>query len=158
MREIKRDRIIPFTEKEQERIKKACTFLAGNDLSSFPDGRLDIIGDEIFAVFQSYRTSPAKELSFEAHRKYIDLQYILSGTEKMLVADLAALTHEIVPYGEEDDIVFYEDPPSFSEIILTDGDYTFFATKDGHKTRCSAGQPGREIKKVIVKILAEAML
>jgi YhcH/YjgK/YiaL family protein len=156
MREIVLNKNKQFSEKEQKRITAALFFLESNDLTSFPEGRIDIINDEVFAVFQSYQTAPANELLFEAHKDYIDLQYIISGAEKMLVAEISSLLHIQEPYNKEADIIFYKDPHIFNELILRSGDYTFFTPMDGHKTRCSTGQLQQEVKKVIIKILMES--
>ena len=40
------------------------------------DGRIDIKGDEVFAIVQSYTTFPANEKRFETHKDHIDIQYI----------------------------------------------------------------------------------
>ena len=57
---------------------------------SLPDGRVDIDGEDVYALVQSYETL-AGEPRFEAHRRYIDIQYVVSGAEIIGWAPLAAL-------------------------------------------------------------------
>ena len=59
---------------------KALDF-AANFNPETPDGKIEIDGANMYAVFNTYTTSPAEDLSFEAHRKHIDLQLLLSGIE-----------------------------------------------------------------------------
>jgi len=63
--------------------KKAFNFIRENDLGSMEVGRVEIDGDDIFALVQSYDTMAAADKQFEAHKNYIDIQYIISGNEMM---------------------------------------------------------------------------
>lgn len=52
---------------------------------------------------------------------------------------------------EENDVVFYEDPPMYGQVLLREGDLIVVAPEDAHKPRCAAGEPG-PVKKVVVKV------
>src|SRR4051794_4404145 len=71
-------------------------------LTDKPLGRHDIDGDECFALVQSYTTKPIAEAKFEAHRKYIDIQFIQSGQETLLWAPVAGLAETRAYDGEKD--------------------------------------------------------
>src|SRR5690349_3536483 len=75
--------------------------------ASQPNGRSDIRGDDCFALVQSYKTKPLAEAKFEAHQKYIDIQFIQAGCESLLWAPLASLTETIQPYDAQRDLVFF---------------------------------------------------
>ncbi|MFH0790150.1 MAG: YhcH/YjgK/YiaL family protein, partial [Candidatus Omnitrophota bacterium] len=69
------------------RIKLGLEYLAGMNkdfLSNKPEGyveRVDISGRHIYVSHQVYKTKSVKQARFEAHREYIDLQYIWEGQE-----------------------------------------------------------------------------
>ena len=76
-----------------------------------PLGRHDLDGDNCFALVQTYATKPLAEAKFESHRKYIDIQFIQTGSETLLWSPLAALTKITEPYEAAKDIAFYATPP-----------------------------------------------
>ena len=43
-------------------------------------GKYDLMGDKLFVRMQEYATNPLEASLWEAHRKYIDIQFMLSGT------------------------------------------------------------------------------
>ena len=59
--------------------EQAFTFLRSTDLKSLPTGRISIDGDAIYALVQEYQTKPVDQGKWESHKRYIDIQYIVSG-------------------------------------------------------------------------------
>ena len=115
-----------------------------------PDGRLPIIGDDVFALVSSYETGPATEKRFESHRTYLDLQYVARGAERILHTPTAGLEVE-TPYDAANDIVFYAEPKVSSSLLVREGDLAVFHPGDGHKPGCMAGGK-HAVKKVVVKV------
>lgn len=115
-----------------------------------PDGRIDIAGDEVFALVSSYQTGPATEKRFESHHLYIDLQFVAAGSERILHTPTAGLGVE-VPYDDAKDIVFYAEPKVSSSLLMREGDLAFFYPGDAHKPGCMAGG-SHPVKKVVVKV------
>ncbi|MBM2838908.1 MAG: beta-D-galactosidase, partial [Deltaproteobacteria bacterium] len=62
-------------------LRNGIDFLLRPDIHLIPDGRVDIDGDRVFALVQRYETVMTDAPRFEYHRKYIDIQYIVSGEE-----------------------------------------------------------------------------
>jgi YhcH/YjgK/YiaL family protein len=130
-------------------------FAAGlNWLSTFDaalgDGRIAIDGDDLFALVQSYATTPGSEKRFESHRRYADIQFVASGRERILHTDTDALTVR-TEYDSQSDILFYDEPGASSSILLGPGHFTILWPGDAHKPGCMAG--GRdEVKKVVIKV------
>ncbi|CAN5732341.1 YhcH/YjgK/YiaL family protein [soil metagenome] len=115
-----------------------------------PDGRVEIDGDDLFAMVQSYVTSPGAEKRFESHRRYADIQYVASGRERILHTSTEGLEVES-PYDEENDITFFRDPNVSSSLLVSAGDFMILWPGDAHKPGCMAG--GREeVKKVVIKV------
>ena len=69
--------------KLNENFKIGFEFLLNNDLKSLKDGKYQIKGDEVFANIQSLTTKEKSQKKWEAHKKYIDIQYVISGKECM---------------------------------------------------------------------------
>lgn len=132
------------------RIGAGLDYLAAFDAAT-PDGRYELRGEDLFALVQSYDTAPGAEKRFESHARYVDLQFVAAGRERILHAPVHSLTVE-TPYDEEQDVAFYAEPPASSSLLLTAGHFVILHPHDGHKPGCMAG--GREaVKKVVVKAL-----
>lgn len=89
-----------------------------------------INGKNMFALHQVYRTKPVTEARFEAHRKYIDLQYVWEGEELIGITALFGL-ETIVAYDEEKDIEFYRYFPS-TMLIMRPGALAVLYPSDAH--------------------------
>ncbi|MBV9109242.1 MAG: YhcH/YjgK/YiaL family protein [Gemmatimonadetes bacterium] len=115
-----------------------------------PDGTHAIDGDEVYALVQSYDTGPATEKRFESHRRNLDIQWVASGTERILHAPVPLMEVE-TPYDEPGDIIFYAEPKASSSVLMRPDDVAIFLPPDGHKPGCMAG--GRDaVRKVVVKV------
>lgn len=88
-----------------DRFAEAFAFLAEKNFEELPDGRYEIDGENLFAVVMSYTTRPVTEVEWEAHQKYLDIQYLARGKEIIGWALLNQLTLS-KPYSEEKDIAF----------------------------------------------------
>ena len=133
-------------------VKKALDFLQGSRLHELPDGRIDIDGDRVYALVQSYESRMEKQKpTFEAHRTYIDIQYLVSGTEILGWAPLDLLTITD-PYDEEKDILLGTVPAGeWTPVGFMAGQAVVFYQIDAHAPGLAVDQPV-DVKKVIVKI------
>ncbi|MDB6170241.1 MAG: hypothetical protein JWM88_3105 [Verrucomicrobia bacterium] len=118
--------------------------------SGAADGRQEIEGDRLFALVQSYSTSPAAERKLEHHRTYADIQFMLAGEEVIEFAPLGGLP-VIAAYDEAKDFGLVRDPERRSAVLLRAGDFAVFFPEDAHKPGCAAGSPG-PVRKVVVKV------
>lgn len=117
---------------------------------ALPDGRVDLQGDDLFALVQTYDTTPGAEKRFESHRRYADIQYVAAGRERILHTSTQRLAVETA-YSEEKDIAFYQEPQASSSLLLGPGDFAVLWPGDAHKPGCMAG--GREeVRKVVLKV------
>lgn len=133
-----------------EGIRIGFDYLHAFDAAAIADGRHQIDGDRVFALVQSYDTTPATEKRFETHRRHIDIQYIVAGRERMLHLPAGTLQVE-APFDEVKDVTFYHDPAASSSLLLSRGEFAIFFPEDAHKGGCMAG--GREaVRKVVVKV------
>ena len=116
-----------------------------------PDGRHDLDGDNCFALVQSYPTRPLAQALFEAHRQYIDIQFMQAGRETILWSPLAALTQVTQPYAAERDIAFFANPPQWTPLNLQAGQFAIFFPEDGHAPGLECAGPA-EVRKVVIKV------
>lgn len=90
-----------------ERWQKAFSFLKSEGLSSLTTGRYELEGSDLIAIIDEYTTKDEQTARFEAHRKYADIQYVISGEERIGIT-LLNNTKVTVPFDEEKDIVFLD--------------------------------------------------
>ena len=65
-------------------------YLARTDLAALPLGRTDIAGDDVFVLISEGETRPPEQVKFEAHRRYIGIQFVVRGQEAIGVAPVEA--------------------------------------------------------------------
>jgi biofilm protein TabA len=114
------------------------------------DGRYELEGDRLFALVQSYTTVPAAEKRFEAHHRYIDIQFLHSGEEFIGYAPLASLT-AADEFNPKKDIGFFHEPAASTPCVLHAGDFAIFFPQDGHKPGCALRGPAA-VRKIVLKI------
>ena len=90
------------------KFKIALKFLEDNKVEDFPEGKYEIDGDNVFILIQAYTSRDEKENKWESHKKHIDIQYILSGTETIGYKSVLEL-NLAEDFFEEKDIAFYEE-------------------------------------------------
>ena len=133
-------------------LQKALDFLQNTDLSALPDGRTDIDGDKAYALVQSYETREwGEEPLFEAHRQYIDIQYVISGEEVIgwMFGDRLTST---VEYDETKDAWLNRlHAKGMTPVRLSAGQLAVLYPSDAHSPGLAAGAPA-PVKKIVVKV------
>jgi YhcH/YjgK/YiaL family protein len=127
---------------------KAFEFIHKTDFSELSDGKYEIENDKLFAMVQEYNTKDETEGKPEAHRKYIDIQYIHSGVELIGIASLS--DNVLISDEPGKDLAFYESETSF--IKLEAGMFAVFFPEDIHMPGIKLNQSAK-VKKVVVKVL-----
>ncbi|HRH95209.1 MAG TPA: YhcH/YjgK/YiaL family protein [Prosthecobacter sp.] len=135
------------------RFAKAFAFLRTVD-GTQQLGRHDIDGDQCFALVQTYETKPMEKAKFEAHRKYIDVQFIFSGRETILWAPLASMKEETMAYSEEKEAALWKLTPDFTPLHVSDGHFAIFWPQDAHAP-CIEWEKPEQVFKVVVKVAVE---
>ncbi len=135
--------------------KEAFAYLENFDPET-PDGKFQLRGTDLTGIVQRYQTKPAAQKQFEAHREYIDIQYIVEGTEILEYAQEGSFPVK-VPFNPEKDVELYSDSPNGSSSLQTGpGEYCIFFPHDVHKPGCSIGANPASVCKVVLKIRAAA--
>ena len=132
-------------------LNEGLKFIAETDFSKIEPGKIVLNDNLLFATVSEYATKPAADCKLEAHKKYIDIQFIVSGEEKIGFTTLAGQTPS-VPYNPEKDIVFYSEEVTF--LTLTSGTFAIFFPSDLHQPCVAATSPSN-VKKVVVKVAVQ---
>jgi YhcH/YjgK/YiaL family protein len=114
------------------------------------DGKHPIDGDSMFALVQTVRTEPASVKRFEAHRRYIDIQYVASGVEIIEYSTFDDL-RPVGAFDVKKDVGFFHEPASATRLVVEAGSFAIFFPHDGHKPCCAAGEPA-VVRKVVIKV------
>jgi len=126
---------------------RAFAFLRQTDLDALAPGRYTIDGEQLFAIVEHCTGRARAEAQLECHRRYIDIQLVLEGTDEMGWKALAECLSPATDYDAARDIRFFSDVPS-SWIATPAGSFCLFFPDDAHAPLVSSGF----IRKVVVKI------
>ncbi len=129
---------------------QAFDFLRTQDVATLEPGRIDIAGDDLYALIQRYETVPAAQKRWEAHERYIDIQYVARGHEVCGWAP-AGLLSPACAYDAAKDIRFYADDVTATSVRLAAGDFVVLMPEDLHRPGCMADAPEPVIK-VVLKV------
>jgi YhcH/YjgK/YiaL family protein len=98
-------------------------------------------------LVQTYDSKTRDKGKWESHRKYLDIQYIVEGTELIGYADLAQ-----VKLGSYDDTKDFQALDAEGEFLLMrDGYFMLLAPQDAHMPGMAVSTP-QPVKKAVVKI------
>ena len=114
-------------------------------------GRYDL-GNGIYANVGAYNTKPAENCYFESHKKYIDIQIVLSGKERLDYTDIKDLKIKD-EYDENKDVMFYYNPHYPKNTIqLLPGKFALLYPHEAHKPQLQYENISEQVKKVVIKI------
>jgi len=116
------------------------------------------LGNGIYAVIESYMTKPEEDGKLEAHRKFIDIQMVLAGREKIGWNNITGLAVD-TPYNIDKDIVFFKSPKQLSSYTkISNGTFMLLFPEDGHMPQLQVADKPELVKKVVVKIDKELLV
>lgn len=113
--------------------------------------KYEIDGKRLHLSVQEYEPYAPEGRYLEAHRKYIDLQFAVSGSELIGWAPTDELTVRTEEFSKGGDIAFYEEAPTFW-IPLEEGTFTLLYPQDAHMPCIRVNDDANPVKKVVVKI------
>ena len=131
----------------------ALEFLRRPDMQALPDGKYEIDGAKVFAMVQRYVTLEQAEPKFEAHRKYIDVQFMAAGAEIISWALLEKMAVTEAYDGEKDACFGAVPSGVWTPLRLGVGQLAVLDPEDAHAPRLAAGAPA-PVLKVVVKVAA----
>jgi biofilm protein TabA len=125
---------------------KGFNFL-NSGIASLPDGKTEINGEDLFAIISRPGTIVTNELKPESHKKYLDIHYIIEGTELFGWKNINDVQHPEGAFNEEKDYILYNDQ-DYKELLLKKGDFVIVYPEDVHMP----GIKTEQLHKVVLKI------
>jgi len=135
------------------RIAAGLALLNESRVQTSESGRYEIDGDNLYFVVDQYETAPQEQGRLESHRKYIDIQFVLSGREWIGCRPIESLQVE-TPYDAKKDIEFYHRAEPMTRVAMEAGTFAIFWPHDAHMPGRMFDKPAR-VKKIVVKIKTE---
>lgn len=128
-------------------LEAAGCFLKRHDLHQLPEGRHEINGDDFFALVSVCEGKGRRKAKLEAHRKYVDVQFCLSGQDLIGIRPVSECATVLSGYDATKDIMFFKDPVR-EWIILQKQQCAVFFPEDAHAPLAGTGM----CKKIVLKI------
>ena len=117
-------------------------------LASVGYDRVELKGGDVYATRFTYETVPAQESFFEAHRKYLDIHIMLSGSERVEIAPPEKLTE--FDRVEANDFYAYRGEGDY-KLVLSPGDFLVVFPNDAHRIKMQAEGP-ETVTKAVFKV------
>jgi YhcH/YjgK/YiaL family protein len=135
-------------------IRQALDFLAQHDFQDFAPGKIDIIPGKLFCLLQEMDSVPLEVARPESHRQFIDIQYLISGTERMGVSSVENGLHTVTEdRTPQQDILFWHIDEGETLVTLTPGMFAIFFPDDIHRPCCHLQDSMvNHLRKAVIKI------
>lgn len=131
--------------------EKALAYLRDTDLDTVAPGKYYLDDKIVFAIVSENNPKEIDNVKWEAHRNYIDIQYVIKGKEKMGIAPLEGSASES-PFNIADDIGFYNITETNARyFVASPGTMFIFFPQDAHRP-CIKTDEINSDKKVVIKI------
>jgi biofilm protein TabA len=127
-------------------ISEAFGFLDQPGLADLPEGKHEILGDRVYAIVARENGRSVSDGELEGHRKYIDIQYVISGEECIGWSPREGLATSVA-YDGENDIEFFGGKPE-GVVRVPPGSFAVLLPSDAHLPLIGDGP----IHKVVVKV------
>jgi len=131
-------------------IEAGLRFLKPADLQNLSLGKKVINGEKLFAIVSEYMTKAEASVKWEAHRRYIDIQYLVSGAESMEYQCVSKMEVE-TQYNEINDALFLRG--AGSRLLVPSGFFVIFYPQDAHRPGLNIRR-SQAVRKVVVKVMA----
>jgi YhcH/YjgK/YiaL family protein len=131
------------------KFKQAFNYISSIDVHAIPVGRHEI-DDSMYVLVQEYTTKLKEQGKWEAHRRYIDLQYVVQGAENMGYANIHHLQQgEYIP--EKDFLPLFGEG---DQVALRSGCFVLLFPEDAHMPSMALGETA-PARKIVLKIAVE---
>lgn len=138
------------TSNYPQAIQTAIAYLKANDFVAMEPGVYEIQGKDIYAQVFDAETGDASEKRPEVHEKFVDVQFLASGKERLgFTPDTG--NYEVDERIDERDLIFYKSVENEGFIEAVPGCYSIFFPQDVHRPACASGE-SMKVRKVVVKV------
>lgn len=128
-------------------LDKALDYLTPEFLENASTEKTLLDGENLFVTKYHLETVPVEQTFFEAHKKYLDIQVVIQGIERVEIAHPDGLTLT----EEKGDFYGYTGQADQS-VILKPGNFLVVFPGDAHRLRLPVHQSGEPFTRVVFKI------
>jgi YhcH/YjgK/YiaL family protein len=118
---------------------------------------VEIDGRNIFAQILDLTTKEPHENRPEVHRRYLDIQFLAWGEEKIGFAIDTGNNEISESLLEQRDIIIYHQMENESFIEMVPGNYALFFPQDVHRSQCHKNKESA-IRKIVVKVAVSELI
>lgn len=129
-------------------LDRALDLLTPEFLNSLPPEWKYLDGDNLYAAKFDVETVPFEETFYESHQRYLDIQIMVAGQERIDIAHpdtLKLSRHEGDFYG-------YEGGDADQSLILKPGRILVLFPGDAHRLKIPVAHPGEKYSRVCMKV------
>lgn len=131
-------------------IRRVIDYLKSNDFAAMETGVYDLEGKDIYVQVFDAETGPVEEKRPESHEDYLDIQFLVTGEEKLGFTPNTG-AYEVAEHILERDLIFYKSVENEGFVYATPGCFTVFFPNDIHRPAVAVAEP-MVIRKVVVKV------
>jgi len=128
-------------------IQKGFEFLQRSELASLEDGVHEIQGRDVYAIIARGDGVGRERAMLEAHREYLDIQYVIEGTDVIGWLERDFVERVKDPYVAEKDLEFFYDRPA-SWVQVPAGSFAVFLPQDIHAPLATSQYAHKAVVKV----------
>ena len=128
----------------------AFEFLRTATAETLRSARHELDGKRLYVIVDRKDGRTRDGAKLEAHRRYIDIQYVVEGTDEMGWKALAVCRDTEKPFDEAADIVFFRERPE-AWVRTPPGTFAIFFPEDAHAPLGGSGP----LVKLIAKVAME---
>ena len=137
-------------------IARGLELLASGKLDGLAEGKHPIDGEALYASVQEYALKAPADCRWEAHRRYVDIQYIVFGREAMGSCPIDQLVISR-PYDEIQDVAFFHGTEADGTLLKVEAKmFAVFFPQDAHRPMMALAtpenQPQEPVKKIVLKV------
>lgn len=125
-------------------------WLSRTDLTALPAGQHPIPGTTMKASVEDGTNGPLEKRGTESHRKYVDFQYVVKGSERFGLLDHVT-SRPKGPY-RPDIITYYYKPENTKFVDSTPDRFFIFFPGDWHIAKINTDRADQNIRVVVVKV------
>lgn len=138
--------------KNEAQWKTLFEWLKATDLKAIPKGKHPIPNSSLVASVEDSENGPLEKRSTESHRKKIDFQLVVSGTEGFALLDHASSTVSQA-YDEKKDVMRYNYVPEKTNFFdVKGGRFAIFFPSDWHIAKVQTKKKDQQIRVIVVKM------
>ena len=137
-------------KKYPKAIQTALDYLKTHDFTAMEPGVYEIQGKDIYAQVFDAMSEELAERQPESHEKYLDVQYLVSGRERLGFTKNTG-AYEVAEHIKERDLIFYKSVEDEGFIESRPGCFCVFYPSDIHRPQVISGQ-AMNLRKVVVKV------